>query len=225
MMQMNRKSRVEKLFLMNGNLSTVIHHSLPDRFIVCCHGLYSSKESKKYVEMAKMAGKKDISVIRFDFRGCGESAGGIHDSTLGNRAEDLRQVIKYVRRKFNSPKIALFGSSLGGMVAIVVSATDSKISSLAVLSTPCEIKGDLGMGEEFMEDLKNYDILEAVKRVPPILVIHGRNDELVPVEHAERIYAGAPKDKKIMFFDADHSFSVFRKEALAEVLKWMEKHF
>jgi len=209
---------------MEGKISAVLHHSSDD-FIICCHGLYSSKESEKYIKMAEMAGKEDISVIRFDFRGCGESAGSIRDSTLSNRIEDLQEVIRYVRKRFSNARIALFGSSLGGMVAIMASSMDKKIMSLSVLSTPYEIKEDMGMGKKFIEDLKRYDILKAVEKVPPILIIHGRKDELVPLEHAERIYAHAPEDKKILFFDADHSFSKFRDKALSESLTWIKNHF
>ena len=221
----HRGQQAEKFSLMDGKISAVMHYASPDRFIICCHGLYSSKDSRKYIEMAEMAGEKNISVIRFDFRGCGESIGDIHDSTLSNRIADLKEVIRYVRARFGSAKIALFGSSLGGMVAIAASSTDGEISSLSVLSTPYKIDDDMGMGEEFMKDLGKYDILDAVRKSPPILIIHGRNDELVPVEHAEKLYDSAFGDKKILFFDADHQFSVFRKEALTASLNWIERHF
>jgi len=221
---MGHNNSMEKLSLTDG-ISTALHYSSPSKFIICCHGLYSSKESEKYVEMAKMAAERGVSVMRFDFRGCGESTGNMSDSTLSNRMEDLKRVIEYVRKRFGNPEIALFGSSLGGMVAIAVSAVDGKISSLAVLSTPFEIDEDLGMGKRFVEDIKRHDILEYARKAPPMLVIHGRNDELVPVEHAEKIYDNASGEKKIMFFDADHSFSVFRKEALTASLNWIEEHF
>jgi len=215
---------MEKISLTDGKISAVLHY-FSNKFIICCHGLYSSKESEKYIKMAEMAGKEGISTIRFDFRGCGESAGSIGDSGLTNRIEDLQEVIHYVRKRFSNARIALFGSSLGGMVAIMVSSMDNNISSLSVLSTPYEIKEDLGMGENFIEDLKRYDILKAVEKASPILVIHGRRDELVPMKHAEKIYAHAPHDKKILFFDADHSFSTFRKEAVEASLEWIKNHF
>ena len=221
---MGHSNSMEKLSLTDG-ISAALHYSSPGKFIICCHGLYSNKESEKYVEMAKMAAGRGISVVRFDFRGCGESSGNMKDSTLSNRMEDLEHVIEYVRKRFGNPKIALFGSSLGGMVAIAVSAVDGRISSLAVLSTPFKIEEDIGMGDDFIEDIKRHDILKYSGNAPPILIVHGRNDELVPAEHAEKIYENAPGEKDLMFFDADHSFSVFRKEALTASLKWIEEHF
>jgi len=214
---------MEKLSV-NGEISAVLHYS-SDNFIICCHGLYSNKESQKYIDMAEMAGKEGISVIRFDFRGCGESAGDFYDSTLSNRIADLQEVIEYARKRFSNAKIALFGSSLGGMVSIIASSMDKKITSLSVLSTPYEIKEDLGVGKKFMEDLKKYDVLKAAEEAAPMLIIHGRKDELVPIEHAKMIYAHAPEDKKILFFDADHSFSTFRKEAVEASLEWIKNHF
>ncbi len=216
---------MEKFSLMDGSISAVMHYASSDKFIICCHGLYSSKDSTKYTELADLAQKEGISVIRFDFRGCGESAGSMHDSILSSRITDLQEVIRYTRKQFSSSSIALFGSSFGGLVSIITSSIDKKIASLAVLSTPYEIKDDLGMGMKFMEDLKKYNILDTVGQTPPILIIHGRKDELVPIGHAEKLYANACHDKKILFFDADHSFSTSRKESLAASLEWIKKHF
>ena len=215
---------MEKVYLMDGKISAAIHH-FSEKFVICCHGLYSSKESEKYLKMAEMAGDEGISTVRFDFRGCGESGGDLLKSTLSNRIEDLREVVNYIRNNYSNAKIALFGSSLGGMVSIVFSSMDGEICSLAVLSTPYKIDNDIGMGKKFMEDLGRYDILKAVEGAPPVLIIHGREDELVPVEHAEKIYSHAPEDKKILFFDADHSFSRFRDEAVKSSLEWIKKHF
>ena len=58
-----------------------------------------------------------------------------------------------------------------------------------------------------------------------MLIIHGRNDELVPFEHAEKLYENAMEPKKILLFNSDHSFSddVERRKALEEAIAWIKK--
>ncbi len=189
-------------------------------FIICCHGLYSSKDSMKYIELASLACKNGLSCVRFDFRGCGESTGKFEEATLSNRLKDLDEVIEYVRKKYNAG-ISLFGSSFGGMVAIAY-AYKNNIKPIVTISTPYKIEG---IEKNFVEDARKYDLLEMVKGLSHILIIHGKNDELVPLNHAEKLYESARQPKKILLFDADHSFSSRdeRRKALEEAVAWIKR--
>jgi len=193
----------------------VIHHADEKRVIICCHGLYSSKESEKYLEIAEMAGERNISCVRFDFSGCGES-GGKFSSSLDERLKDLQKVMSYLKEKFENAKYALLGSSLGGMVSIRYASME-ETSSIITLASPYEIEIE-GRRESIAED---------VKRCSRILVMHGQRDELLPVEHAIKIYEGAMEPKKIMLFPTDHSFSdrESRSVAIVEAINWAEKYF
>jgi len=136
--------------------------------------------------MASIAYNANISLTRFDFHGCGSSVGRIIDSVLSQRIADLRAVIDYLRETYYRPHICLFGSSFGGMTAIMVSAADSDIKALAVMSTPYSIDQDLGLGETFRNDLWQYDVLTAIEQAPPLLIMHGKRDKLVSVDQAKR---------------------------------------
>ncbi len=195
-----------------------------NKFIICCHGLFSNKDSDKYKEIEKMALENGISCVRFDFYGCGESDGEFEDSILSNRINDLEKVIDYISKKSKEVEYALFGSSFGGMVCIAC-ASKKKIKSMVIMSTPYKIEGILD--EKFARDLKKYDMLELAKFCSHTLIVHGKMDELVPCEHANKIYEKIAPPKKILFFDADHSFSEKkeRKKALEEAIKWFEKYF
>lgn len=212
---------MKEFTLMDGAIQAAAHLAAPDRWIICSHGLYSSKDSDKYVTLAKMAGERGISLLRFDHRGCGQSDGSFVDSTLSRRIEDMRAAIEWTRRTY-AADIGLFGSSFGGMVSIL--AADDEIEALALMSTPYEIRDDPGLGEAFMEDLQRYDLLDSVAAVPPVLVMHGRNDELVPVAHAKALHEHASSKKRLLLFDTDHRFSdaSSRKKALTAALDWIE---
>lgn len=200
----------------NG-IKTILHYK-SNKFIVCCHGLYSNKESKKYLEMVTLANREGYSCIRFDFRGCGESKGKFNESKLSNRVKDLGEVINFFSNKFKNAEFALFGSSFGGMVSIIY-ASINPIKCLAIISTPYEIKGR----ETKFVDL---DVLKAAENVSKILIIHGLKDELVDYKQAKTLYEVVKEPKKILFFDADHSFSnkEVRIKALKESIYWIKSY-
>ncbi|MCD6481768.1 MAG: alpha/beta fold hydrolase [Thermoplasmata archaeon] len=192
----------------------VMHLASEERFIICCHGLYSSKESEKYLEIAEMASRRGISCVRFDFRGCGES-GGEFSASVDERVKDLHKIMEFLDSKFEA-RYALLGSSLGGMVSIRYAA-GKEVASIITLATPYEIEIE-GRKESIAKD---------VKKCSRILVMHGQRDELVSIEHAINIYENAQEPKKIMLFPTDHSFSEreSRSIAMAEALDWAEKYF
>ncbi len=200
-------------------LAAIVHEAGND-FIVCNHGLYSSKDSRKYIEIAELASKNGISCIRFDFTGCGESRGDFSESVLSRRVNDLSKIVEYVDKNYGG-KIALLGSSYGGMVSIIYASMHG-VKPLVIISTPYAIHG-LG---KFSEDASKYDILELSKEIEEILVIHGKKDELVPVEHAIKIYEAAREPKKLLLFNTDHSFSDDgeRSKAISEAIKWFKMH-
>lgn len=215
---------MEQLALMNGQIHAVVHRASPERWIICSHGLYSSKDSHKYLQLAEMAAQRGISLLRFDHRGCGGSGGSFETSTLTHRIEDMQAAVAWVRQTHHGD-IAFFGSSFGGMVSIL--AADSDIKALALMSTPHTIEGDLDLSNAFMADLGRYDLLEAVAAVPPVLIMHGRNDDLVPVSHARVLHDHAPAEKKLLVYETGHRFSdvSVRKKALQAALDWVASHF
>lgn len=205
---------------MDGRIQAAAHLAAPERWIICSHGLYSSMDSDKYLQLAGMANERGISLLRFDHRGCGASDGRFADSTVTRRVEDMQAARAWVQHEHGG-SIALFGSSFGGMVSILA-AGDAK--ALALLSTPHAIEDDLGLDPAFLEDLERYDLLAAIGTVPPVLIMHGRNDELVPVAHARALHEHAGGEKKLLLFDADHRFSDddVRRAALAAALDWCD---
>ena len=195
--------------------------------VITLHGLESSKDSGKWPIIAARLYDEDYACLRFNSRGCGtvneKSEGDFEDVSLTGRIRDYQCALQFLQDtgEVDMRRLGVIGSSFGGMVA--VAAQDKRIKAMVCLSTPYTIPQSLnnGVGEyddelpsgrrikkSFYDDLRNYDLLEAVKSTPPILILHGTADELVPPEHAQKLYEAAPEPKRLEIVKgADHVFS------------------
>jgi dipeptidyl aminopeptidase/acylaminoacyl peptidase len=217
--------------------------------IICLHGLESDKDGNKWLTFASKFFDENYSCLRFSFRGCGEgftkSEGNFEDVSLTSRIKDLQSALDFLKetKRIDMNRIGLVGSSLGGMVALAVH--DIRIKAIVTLGSPYQIprSNELFIPEEngdyytlpsgrifrksFYEDLKKYDLLEAVKISPPIMIVHGDSDEIVPLGHAQKLYEAASEPKKIKIIkSADHAFSRsdFVEQIYSLAVNWFKKY-
>ena len=231
---------VEKVFFQSDGqkISGVLH--LPDRDLPPCviasHGLLSSKDSEKYAALGKRLSREGIAMLRFDFRGIGESEGRLEDDTVSRRIADLGAAIDWMlNRRGLGKKIGLVGSSLGGYVSLFKAAIDQEVRALVIWATPLHLddlgskeqEGDYPLpGKAFFEDLPKHRLLPVLPRVPNCMVIHGEKDELVPVDQAWEIFQGLAGPKEIHILEgADHRLTqpVHRERAMDLTVEWMKK--
>ena len=223
-----------------GKLAGIIHH--PDHSssicVIACHGLYSNKESDKFVAIGKHFAKGGVTVLRFDFRGCGKSNGKIEDTTITGRREDLHAALSFIRR--HNPSIAenvgLLGSSMGGYISLLVASHDKTIKGVVAWATPFSFDGlretidncnSPRLKEGFYHDAKHYDTTDIVSRVNNIMLIHGDSDETVPLDHAKRLYQSAKEPRRLEIVKgADHTFSnlELRENAISSSLNWFQRY-
>lgn len=95
-----------------------IHKKNPERWLVLAHGLAGSSESHYIMRLTKLAEKKNISVLRFNHRNCGDSLGTSMQAYHSGRGEDLFEAIKYLQVHYPSCEIVVVGYSLSGNVIL-----------------------------------------------------------------------------------------------------------
>jgi alpha/beta superfamily hydrolase len=216
--------------------------------VITLHGLESSKDSGKWPIIASRLRDEGYACLRFNFRGCGEgpekSEGEFEDVILTGRVKDYRAALKFLQDtdKVDMHRLGVIGSSFGGMVAIA--AQDKRVKALVTMSTPYEIprlerpqtpkvgkhyllRSGRRFRKGFYEDLEKHNLLKAVRSAPAILILHGRLDEVVPVEHSQKLYEAAAEPKRLEIVEgADHVFS--KSEHLNKVidlsLEWFKKY-
>ena len=110
--------------------------------LVLCHGFGGSCRGAGHPELAKALEQAGYAVLRFDFRGCGQSEGKRGDVIVDAEIADLRHAIDFLQTQpsVDAARIGVIGASLGGSVAIEVAASDVRVRV-------CVANGSVGNGE------------------------------------------------------------------------------
>lgn len=205
--------------------------------VICSHGLFSSKESAKFIAIAEFLALEGFVAIRYDHRGCGESEGKIEDTTVSGRLKDLESIARFARRhpRINGT-IGLLGSSMGGYISLLSAARDHSFKALSVWATPFELRGKKKnfkkdvyplLKDSFYEDLNRYNLVDVLGKIINCLVLHGQNDELVPVWNGRKIHENLAEPKRLEVFQGgDHRFidEQNRKQAIQLSVEWLKKY-
>ena len=223
-----------------GDLRGIIHYpnTAPAACIITCHGLFSSKDSAKFIQLGERFAREHFALLRFDFRGCGESDGLVEDTTITGRKEDLEAAMAFIQRHIPSsdPRVGFLGSSLGGFISLLVAPSYPSVKAVVTWATPISFDGMREainqntaprLKEDFFIDVRRYSAYRFVPRVHNLLIIHGDRDETVPVEHAQRLYQAAREPKQLeIVTGADHVFSngTHREAALEASLNWFKQY-
>jgi uncharacterized protein len=113
----------------SNKLFGIIHlpeMNIPAPAVLMLHGFGSNKigTHRRYVDMASRLAKVGIACFRFDFSGAGDSEGEIGNVTIDDLVEDALVATQFLQNHpcIDRKKLGILGSSLGGSLAILVSA-------------------------------------------------------------------------------------------------------
>jgi len=83
-----------------------------------------------FVEAARAAVNLGCAVLRFDFRGCGDSEGQFEASDLEAWRQDLRQAFAFARSNLGAKQVGLLGLRLGGTLAAELAEEELELACL-----------------------------------------------------------------------------------------------
>jgi len=156
-----------------------------------------------------------LDVLLFDYRGYGRSSGS--PSERGTYA-DGRAAWRYLtgQRGVSGRRIVLFGRSLGGAVAARI-AHEVDAAALILESTFTslpELAGDLYWWLPARRLVRiRYDTRALLGELScPVLIIHSRDDEIMPFRHAQALFAAAREPKRLLEIAGDHNSGFLRSE-------------
>ena len=165
----------------------------PEFVAVVCHPhpLYGGTIHNKVVyQTAKALHQRGASVLRFNFRGAGQSE-GVHDRGIGEQA-DVRAALDYLSAEVPGKAIVLAGFSFGSWVGLRVGCEDARVTSLIGLGLPVD----------------NVDVSYLRACVKPKLIVQGGQDQFGSRANIEALFTTIPEPKRLVIVEgADHFFA------------------
>ena len=228
-------------------LDFTYHHGRQSarELVLIGHGVTGNKDRPFVISLAEELAKAGVPVVRFSFSGNGMSQGKFSESTVSKEVEDLGAVID----AFQEREICYVGHSMGGAVGVLRTGRDARIKALVSLAGMVHTKAfaerEFGMvkpGEGFMWDDMNCPLspaymedmarigsvaLEARKIRVPWLLVHGVEDDVVPLQDSLDIFEHANEPKKLVKLPgANHVFAGEHTSPMVkEVVHWIEAQF
>ncbi len=219
--------------------------------IIMFHGFTGNRTEahRLFAQVARNLCNAGFVVLRFDFRGSGDSQGEFEDMTVPGEVSDAEKSLDFIRDQswVDEKRIGVIGLSLGGRVAAILASEDKRVKFVVLLSPalgPLREKFISPMGEEALERLRSgeavrvsngwylkksffdtlddpipLNVMNMIKA--PVLIVHGDNDQVVPIETSKKGYEIIKnlKERNDLYIvkGGDHTFS--EREHTLEVIK------
>jgi uncharacterized protein len=217
--------------------------------LVLCHGFPSGvggalTSAATYPELAdRIAGEVGWAVLAFNFRGCGKSQGSF---SINGWLADLRAAVDYLLAVEQVGAVWLCGASTGGSLAICAAAVDDRVRGVAALAARADFADWAGHPRRFIEHAREIGVIRepgypkafdawarelkeirpvemaAVLAPRPLLLVHGSDDEYVPVADA-RVVADAHGDADLRVIGGAGHRLRHDPRAVALLLGWLDR--
>lgn len=218
----------------------------PKAVIIMVHGVGGCKEG--FLATASQMAKQGYASVIYDQRAHGESGGDYCTYGFYER-EDVSIIINRIKEKYPFQPIGVWGSSLGGAVAIQALERDKRLDFGIIESTFTDLDAivydymqhRLHFQNRFLarralhhaEEIAQFDAskvkpIESVKRIhQPVFMAHGNQDERIKVEYGMALFknlASEYKQLEIIEGAGHHNMGKIGGEAYAQKINtFLEK--
>ncbi len=205
-------------------------------YIVFLHGFMSDLEGKKPKVFYNFAKKNNLGFLALEYFGHGKSSGRFIDGNISKWSRDTTFLIKKIIRK---NKIILIGSSMGAWISLIQFKFFKKQINgfLGIGSAPeflenlmwnkfskkmkkeLKMKGIINLKHgnyeypityQLIKDGRNNKVLhKKIYKDLKVVMVHGSNDESVPVTYSKKVLKIFKTNKKkiVIIKNGDHSLS------------------
>lgn len=224
-------------------LDYTFHEGEGNRIVVIGHGVTGNKDRPALVALAEGLAAAGISALRFSFSGNGESEGAFTDSIITKEVSDLGSIIDALK----AYNVCYVGHSMGGAVGVLRTITDKRIQVLVSLAGMVHTKAfaerefgdvtpdagfmwdetDCPLSQAYMDDMATIDSVakQASQFDVPWLLVHGTEDDIVPIEDSHDILQHANERTELLELPGvDHVFSGDATAVMVEkVVAWIDQ--
>lgn len=175
--------------------------------LLFCHG--NAGNISHRFDSLRIFHELGLSVLIFDYRGYGRSAGGPPSETGTYRDADAAYRYLIDERGVDPSRLIVFGRSLGSGVAIEL-ASRMPVGALIAESSFTSLP-DVGQRAYPILPVKllsriRYDSASRVASIAaPKLFVHSRDDELIPFALGRRLFDEAAEPKHFVEIQGDHN--------------------
>jgi len=183
-----------------------VPHDQPRATLLFCHG--NAGNISHRLDSIRLLHSLGLQVLIFDYRGYGQSEG--KPSEIGTY-RDVDAAWHFLREARGIPaeEIILFGRSLGAAVAadlasrvrpaaVILESAFTSVPDLAATIYPW-------LPVRLLSRYR-YDNLAKLERIErPLLVVHAREDEIIPFSNGERLFQNAHEPKRFLELHGDHN--------------------
>lgn len=191
----------------------------PGVAILFCHG--NGGNISHRLPVYELLLETGAAVFAFDYRGYGQSKGR---PTEKGTYLDAEAALAWLAKRGHAPSnVIVFGESLGGGIAAEL-ATHQPVGGVVLQSTFTSIP-DIGAELFWWLPVRLVSSIDygTNRKLPniqaPVVVMHSRDDSLVPFQHAERNFAAANEPKWLVELQGDHNYSLTDREAFKSGLQ------
>jgi putative redox protein len=217
--------------------------------LVLCHGFPTAPRGAAasgltFPEFAdRIARDAGWVALTFNFRGTGRSDG---DFSVSGWVRDQRRAVEVLSARPEVAGVWLVGTGVGGTLALVTGAEDPRVRGVATLGSQASLTDwardparflrhcrELGVFRDpdapadpaaWMREIVDLDALDAARRLAPrpLLVLHGSDDDVVPLADAERIAAAHGRAELRVVQTGGHRLR-HDPRAVASLLGWLDR--
>ena len=174
--------------------------------ILFCHG--NAGNISHRLDSIQIFHQLGPDVFIFDYRGYGQSEG---KPTEQGTYKDAEAAWRYLieGRQVKPNEVIIFGRSLGGAVASWLA--QSHTPGALILESTFTSLPDIAAGLYPYLPVRlllrfEYNTAEYLGRVDcPVLIVHSRDDEIMPFNHGQRLFESAKEPKKFLEITGTHN--------------------
>jgi len=173
------------------------------RTILVCHGNNGNVSDRSY--LVDLCQEYRLNLLLFDYQGYGKSSGTPYQYSLQPDAQTAYDFL--IRNEINPKDIIAWGESLGGNPATYLAETN-ECGILVLISTFSSLEDTLKDYDNYLYNYSyplmkqlfdNSDTLNRIKNIKvPAIIIHSKDDELIPYKSAIRLYDSIPHTGKLL---------------------------
>lgn len=218
--------------------------------LVLCHGFPvefndATMTSRGYNELAdRLAADTGWVVLTFSFRGIAQSSGNF---SLGGWLTDLKSAVETLIGMRSVDGVWLCGFAAGGGLALCAAGEDQRVKGVAAFAAPADF-GERSADarrfaaqaravgvirdpnfptdlESWARELREIRPLSLIGKIPPrpILLVHGANDEVVPVIDSRALADAAHGEVELRVLPGAAHRLRHDPRAIAILIGWLDR--